>query len=149
MLNVALKQGEKLMKKITALLLCVALLCAFLCGCAPKTKELKDGDEVVAIIPSSDFVGKPLIEYMRNLKEQGQLVFTEQNSDYGAYIVSVNEISGDNSHYWAVYTDDADNSDENNRVLYKGKSCGYALSGVSSLVVKKDCVYILVYESFY
>ena len=48
------------MKKTVALLLCVMLFCALLCGCGAKTKVLKETDEFIVITPSDDFVGQTL-----------------------------------------------------------------------------------------
>ena len=141
---------EFYMKKLVTLLLCVALACAFLCGCAQKTKVLKETDKFIVITPSEDFVGKTLKECMDDLKDRGELDFTEQDSAYGAFINSVNGIENTSSMYWMLYTDDAENSDDWSKIEYQSKTYKIANYGASGLVVAKGCIYIWVYtESSY
>ena len=138
------------MKKTVALLLCVMFFCALLCGCGAKTKVLKETDKFIVITPSENFVGKTLKDCMDDLKTRGELEFTEQDSELGAFINSVNGIENTSSMYWMVYTDDAENSDGWSKIEYQSKTYNIANYGASSLVIAKDCIYIWVYtESAY
>lgn len=135
------------MKKITALLLCVALLCAFLCGCAPKTKVLKESDEFIVITPSEEFVGKTLKDCMDDLKNRGELEFTVKSG----MISSINGIDNpaDYSYCWMLYTDDAENSNNAwGTIEYKDKVYASAMLGAESLVIAKGCTYIWVFTEF-
>ena len=133
------------MKKTVSLLLCLILACAFFYGCGAKTKVLKETDEFIVLTPSKDFVGKSLKECMDDLKERGELEFTEQDSEWGAFINSVNGIENTLSTYWMLYTDDAENSDSWSQIEYQSKTYNIANYGASSLVIAKDCIYIWVY----
>ena len=139
------------MKKIVTLLLCIMLAFALLCGCGAKTKVLKETDKFIIITPSEDFVGKTLKDCMDDLKTRGELDFTEQDSEFGAFINSVNGIANTSSTYWMLYTDDAENSNDAwGTIEYDGTTYASASLGASSLVIAKGCIYIWVYtESTY
>ena len=116
----------------------------------PKTKILKETDEIIIITPSEDFVGKTLKECMDDLKTHGKLDFTETSSEYGAFITSVNGIENTSLKYWMLYTDDAENSDSWSQIEYQSKTYNIANYGASDLVIAKGCIYIWVYtESAY
>ena len=135
------------MKKTVALLLCVMLFCALLCGCGAKTKVLKETDEFIVITPSEDFVGKTLKDCMDDLKTRGKLEFTVNNG----MISSINGIDNpaDYSYCWMLYTDDAENSNDAwGTVVYEDKTYASATLGAESLVLAEDCVYIWVYIKF-
>ena len=135
------------MKKTVALLLCVMLFCALLCGCGAKTKVLKETDEFIVITPSEDFVGKTLKDCMDDLKTRGELEFTVNNG----MISSINGIDNpaDYSYCWMLYTDDAANSNDAwGTIEYDGKTYASATLGAESLVIAEDCVYIWVYTKF-
>lgn len=135
------------MKKTVALLLCVMLFCALLCGCGAKTKVLKETDEFIVITPSEDFVGKTLKDCMDDIKTRGELEFTVNNG----MISSINGIDNpaDYSYCWMLYTDDAENSNDAwGTVVYEGKTYASATLGAESLVIAEDCVYIWVYTKF-
>ena len=135
------------MKKIVAFISCFALACAFLFGCAPKTKVLKETDEFIVITPSEKFVGKTLVECMDGLKTSGELDFSIKNG----MISSINGIDNpsDYSYCWMVYTDDADNSNVSwGQIEYKDKVYAMATLGAESLVIAEGCIYIWVYIKF-
>ena len=132
------------MKKTVALLLCVMLFCALLCGCGAKTKVLKETDEFIVITPSEDFVGKTLKDCMDDLKTRGELEFTEKDSEWGAYIDSVNGIASAGSKYWLLYTDDTENSGGVS-IKCEEKTCYLASYGASNLIIAKGCIYVWVY----
>lgn len=141
---------EVFMKKAVTVLLCVVLACTLFVGCGAKTKVLKETNKFIVITPSENFVGKTLKDCMDDLKTRGELEFTEQNSEFGAFINSVNGIANTSSMYWMLYTDDAENSDNWSKIEYQSKTYNIANYGASSLVIAKDCIYIWVYtESAY
>lgn len=138
MLNVALNQGEKLMKKIAALLLCVALFCAFLCGCDNVGKK-------VVLTPQSEFVGQTLAIFMENEKEQGRLNFVIEKS----MVVSIDGVKNTTNTYWMLYTDDAENSNDAwGTIEHDGKVYASATLGAESLVIADGCTYIWVFTKF-
>ena len=137
------------MKKLVALLLCVTLACAILCGCGAKTKILKETDEFIVITPSEDFVGKTLKDCMDDLKTRGELEYEMEKG----MVTSVNGVDNpaDYSYCWMLYTDDAENSNDAwGTIEYSGKTYASASYGATELVIAKGCIYIWVYsESAY
>ena len=127
-----------LMKKIVALLLCVALACAFLFGCGAEGKK-------VVLSPQSEFVGQTLSEFMENEKEQGCLDFAIENG----MVVSLDGVKNTTNTFWMLYTDDAGNSNNAwGTIEYNGKTYASATLGATELVIAKDCTYIWVFTKF-
>ena len=133
------------MKKLVVIIACLMLAVSLLCGCGQKTKVLKETDEFIIVTPSENFVAKPLIDCMKDLKSRGELDYTEQESEYGAFINSVNGISNTASKYWMLYTDDEENGSTWSTIEYQGKTYKIANYGASELIVAKGCIYIWVF----
>ena len=126
------------MKKIAALLLCVVLCCAFLCGCDNVGKK-------VVLMPQSEFVGQTLSVFMESEKEHGRLDFVIENG----MVVSIDGVKNTTNTYWILYTDDAENSDTSwGTIEHDGKIYVSATLGTESLVIEKDCTYIWVFTKF-
>ncbi len=90
---------------------------------------------------------------LTKLKNDGLIDFVAIDSQYGAYITSINgkeEISSGNSGYsWTLYTSDTEfSSTEFGTVEYNGVTYGQASLGASSLVVKKGHYYIWAYTQW-
>ena len=135
------------MKKFLALSLCVMLACAMLFGCGGKNTVLKETDEFIVLVPTEDYAGKKLSEFMDYAKEQGELDYKLENG----MVTSVNGIDNpaDYSYCWMLYTDDAENSNDAwGTIQYKEKTYASATLGASALVIAKDCTYIWVYTKF-
>lgn len=135
------------MKKLICILSCLVIACAVLFGCGGKNTVLKETDEFIVLIPSEDYVGKNLSEFMDYTKEQGKLDYKIENG----MVTSVNGIDNpaDFSYCWMLYTDDAENSNEAcGTITYKEKTYASATLGANALVIAKGCTYIWVYTKF-
>ena len=129
---------EFYMKKLVTLLLCVALACAFLCGCDNVGKK-------IVLTPQDEFVGQTLSSFMENEKGQKRLDFVIENG----MVVSIDGIKNTTNTYWMLYTDDAENSNEAwGTIEYNGKNYASASLGADALVIAKGCTYIWVFTKF-
>ena len=123
-------------------------------GTANDTAEelvTKVSDTCIVIKTTQKSIGDAtdmlLIDYMEDLKENGELEFTISNG----MINSINgtENPADYSYCWMLYTSDEDNANAAWGVVeYKGEEYGSAISGAETLVIKPDQLYIWVYKSF-
>ncbi len=140
----------KVTKKILLTVLALALVVASVMGMVACNQEEPDkSTEVVITVDSevmADVEGKFLIDYMNAMKEKNLLEFEGSEGTYGLYIESVNGRKADSTvEFWAIYTDDAENSSEAYGVYeVNGKKCASASLGVSSLPLKADATYVLV-----
>lgn len=128
-----------------ALLTAVFLSAFALFGCT-KTVQI-DGDFVV--ITARDVVeNTTVLDYMKRLKADGELVFEFADGDYGAYITSMNGVANDNDSYWILYTSDTEYATTEYKAEYDGTAYGQATLGASSLTVKEGETYIWYYQTF-
>ena len=142
----------KTTKKLISFLLTVTLLAGMLLtGCKKEPLVIKDSDTYIVIKTTEEAMdGKTdllLIDYMKTLKEKGELEFEIENG----MITSINGIENpaDYSSCWMLYTSDADNANASwGTVEYEGKEYGSAISGAETLKIKADQLYIWVFKSF-
>ena len=142
------------MKRVVNIILSMLCMVFFLgfVGCFQKEPVvLKETDTYIVITVSNEQMSitddTTLVEYMYSLQEDGELDFAMSNG----MVSSVNGIenASDWSSCWMLYTSDADNANTAwGEVEYKGKVYGSAIVGADSLVVKADCLYIWIYQSF-
>ena len=142
------KQSKKLMSVLLALLLVSAML---LSACRSEPLVIKDSDTYIVVKTTQEAMGDNadmlLIDYMKTLKDKGELDFEIENG----MITSINGIANpaDYSSCWMLYTSDEANSNAAwGTVQYQGKEYGSAVSGAETLKVKADQLYIWVFKSF-
>ena len=141
------------MKKTLSFLLAMMLFVSVLLlpGCRNEKLVIKDSDTYIVIKTTEESVGNAtdmlLIDYMKNLKDKGELEFTISDG----MINSINGIDNpvDYSSCWMLYTSDADNANASwGTIEYEGKEYGSAISGAETLKIKANQLYIWVYKSF-
>ncbi len=143
------------MKKIFSFLISVIVLVigvVSFAGCSPKEPlVIKESDTYIVINVSNEQMSisdsTTLVDYMKSLKDDGELVF-EINK---GMISSINEIENpaDWSSCWMLYTNDTDSANTAwGTIEYNGKVYGSAILGAESLIVKDGCMYIWVFQSF-
>ena len=142
----ALKKALSLTLVIATLFLVMALT-----SCKQEPLVIKDSDEFIVITATEKSIeGKGeimLIDYMKILKDEGELEYTVENG----MITSINGISNaaDYSKCWMLYTSDAENSAAMyGTVEYKGVAYGSAMLGAETLKVKAGEIYIWVFVTF-
>lgn len=139
------------MKKIISLA-AVMLFAVILVSCGKKEPlVVKDSDTCIVLTVTDESAkslkNKPLTEYMKKLRSDGKLEFSETDG----MITSINGIdnAADYSSCWMLYTSDPDNSNSGwGTVEYNGKKYGSAVVGAEALKIKSGCLYIWVYQSF-
>jgi len=140
-------------KKLLSFLLAVMLLAGMmlLTACRSEPLVIKDSDTYIVVKTTQEAIGDKtdmlLIDYMKVLKEKGELEFKIENG----MITSINGIDNpaDYSSCWMLYTSDEASSNTGwGTVEYQGKQYGSAVSGAETLKIKPDQLYIWVYKSF-
>lgn len=140
-------------KKLLSFLLAVMLLAStiLLTACRSEPLVIKDSDTYIVVKTTQEAIGDNtdmlLIDYMKTLKDKGELEFEIANG----MITSINGIDNpaDYSSCWMLYTSDEENSNAGwGTVEYQGKQYGSAVSGAEMLKIKADQLYIWVYKSF-
>jgi len=148
-----MKTTKTQMQKPLSFLLVLLILAGtmLLTGCKSEPLVIKDSDTYIVIKTTKEAMdGKNdmlLIDYMAQLKEEGQLEFAIENG----MITSINGIANpaDFSSCWMLYTSDAENANASwGTVEYKGEQYGSAISGAETLKIKADQIYIWVFKSF-
>ncbi len=143
------------MKKVFSLFTCVLVIVVGLfsfVGCSPKEPlVIKESDTYIVINASNEQMtisdNTTLLDYMKSLKDDGQLTFEISNG----MVSSVNGIENpsDWSSCWMLYTSDTDNANLAwGTIEYNGKVYGSAILGAESLTIKDGCIYIWVFQSF-
>lgn len=142
---------KKTAKKILSCILVVLVLTTVLAGCKSEPLVIKDSDTYIVIKTTAEAIGDnqemKLIEYMEQLKEDGELACTIENG----MVTSINGIENpaDFSSCWMLYTSDVENANIAwGEVEYDGQKYGSALSGAETLIIKPDQLYIWVFQSF-
>ena len=142
------KQSKKLMSVLLVLLLVSTML---LSACRSEPLVIKDSDTYIVIKTTQEAIGDNadmlLIDYMKTLKDKGELEFEIANG----MITSINGIANpaDYSSCWMLYTSDEANSNAGwGTVEYQGKEYGSAISGAETLKIQADQLYIWVFKSF-
>lgn len=143
---------------LAAFLLAVsACLCLAACGGKASGYELlESGERIVAVKASETNEQVSLFDVLLRLREEGEIEFTYSDSEYGAYILSVNGYTPDVSknEYWAVYTTLGEykevsySSAEYGTYDYNGTACASASYGVSGLPMVEGNVYLLAIGTY-
>lgn len=144
---------KKQTKKALSFLLAMMLLAStmLLTACRSEPLVIKDSDTYIVVKTTQEAIGDNadmlLIDYMKTLKDKGELEFEIANG----MITSINGIDNpaDFSSCWMLYTSDEANSNAGwGTVEYQGKEYGSAVSGAETLKIKPDQLYIWVFKSF-
>ena len=154
---------KKYAKIITAILL-VSLIALTFVACinsdndnqGAMTLVVLNGDDAkeftvdLAKIPSdTDKTG--LMAILDYLQSDGQLTYTAQESEYGAYLTQVGDLKEGDGNYIYVYTDvEADKSVDAYavQVTYKDKSYTNSGVGASQMSIKDGCTIVITYINF-
>ena len=134
------------MKKflVFTLTILAAFACIFAAAC---DREPVKADENTVFIKVTDksYVGKTLLEYMERLSDEGRLTFEINDG----MMTSINGKSNALNSYWMLYTDDAENAnDEWGKFEHEDKTYGSAVLGASELTVREGCLYVWAYQKF-
>ena len=137
--------------------LCLAGLSACNKGGETTAKlEFSSAEQIVMSIEETD--GKAnAFDALKSLRNQDLISFDYTESTYGAYITSINGVAeqiiestpnSSKGYSWTLYTSDMKYAYEEGAITYGETVCGKSSLGASSLVVKKDAIYIWVYEYY-
>ena len=142
---------------LTILLLMLSLVS---CNGGTTTAKLVSVTEmqIVMKIEKTDGAASAF-DALKSLKEQGKLNFEYTESEYGAYITSINgkaeeniesTMSSSKGYSWTLYTSDTEWAymDEGTTITAEDAICGKSSVGASALKVKENCVYVWVYEYY-
>ena len=125
----------------------LALIFSALCFVGCKQNKAVTGD--YAVIVADDVTdGDTLLDYMKELRDEGSLSFESTTGDYGEYVTSINGKAQSGNSYWMLYTSDTDYASNAYTVTYEGQTYGQATLGASSLPIKEGATYIWYYETF-
>ncbi len=142
------------------LVVLTSVLCFVACGGGTTTAKLVSATEtqIVMEIEKTDGVASAF-DALKSLREQGKVVFEYSESEYGAYIHSINGKAEKNlettatsskGYAWTLYTSDADVAymDAGLTITVGETVCGQSSMGASALKVKESCLYVWVYEYY-
>ncbi len=140
-------------KKISLVFLAIAISVAAVLGMvACKQSETVKDTEIILTVDSSvmaDIEGKSLVDYMAALKEKNKLSYEGSVSQYGLYVQSINGREADSkTEWWALYTDDAEFSNEAYGTYTASDGATYAMAsvGASSVMIKEGKKYVWVIQ---
>lgn len=133
--------------KVRAVFLALILIASMLAtlSCKQDPLVIYDSDTTIVIRCEEVDGDVTLIDYMTELKENGEIEFTVENG----MITSINGIANpaDFSSCWMLYTSDAEMANSTfGTVLYDGAEYGSAILGAESLKIKADSIYIWVFK---
>ena len=134
--------------------ICTAF-CLFACGKSEGRVKASvvESSETLLVIRIDETDGQAtLLDAMKYLQAEEKITFESQTGMYGEMLKSINgKANGVNDNpCWLSYTTDTDEAFSNTAFgyEYKGEILGSCNFGVSSMTVKKDCLYVWVYQSF-
>ena len=138
---------KTLLKSASSLALVIALLIGTLAlsSCQKEPLVIYDSDTTIVIRCEESDGNTALIDYMDELKTNGELEFTVENG----MITSINGIENpaDYSSCWMLYTSDGEMANSAwGTVLYNGEEYGSATLGAEALKIKEGCLYIWVFK---
>ena len=143
-------------------MLCTVCLCAFT-GCNSGKVVKTEIDEKTCYVfteKSENFqAGATVADYLKTLKEKGELNYDDYDGEYGLYITAVDglkeEFSADftSGKYWSLYLDFTESegviyASDNNICEYNGKTYYYANYGFSGIPCLDGHSYILAYVPY-
>ena len=138
------------------LALVMSVCCLFACQKEGETKAVtleKVTETMVVMKVTQAEENATALSALTKLKEEGAIEFVSVDSQFGAYVTSINgkeETSSGNSGYsWMLYTSDPEfSSTEFGKIEYDGAEYGQAALGASSLIVKEGHYYIWAYTEW-
>lgn len=146
--------------KLLALTISIVLLTCFVAcnnGGETKVKLVSSTDtQIVMQVEETDGNANAL-NALKSIRNQDLISFDYLDSTYGAYITSISgkaeqiiesTLTSSKGYSWALYTSDIDNAYLEETITVDGVVCGKAAMGASSLIVKKDALYVWVYEYY-
>ena len=150
--------------KILVAILLITLLATALFACinpdndsqGTMTLVVINGDDVneyvvdLAKIPSGNS-STGLMAVLDYLKDKGDITYTSQSSQYGAYLTQVNSIVPQGNEYIAILTSvekDMSVGAYATTMTYKGVDCKTSDFGASSMTILADCTIILTKATY-
>ena len=115
-----------------------------------KSVDLEKVSETLIVMKVNEAEeGATALSALTKLKEEGKIEFEVQESEYGAYIISINGKEQVTGYSWMLYTSDEEfSTTDYGTVEYNGETYGQAALGASSLVVKSGEYYIWSYDAW-
>ncbi|MCR4660746.1 MAG: hypothetical protein K5765_01945 [Clostridia bacterium] len=155
-------------RKILSVVVVVAIVAMMLCvliSCTNTKVNIDPEKKVVSFTAEESIIKKYncefLIDYMNALMDKKAFTYVANDSTYGKFVVSINDLKADSlTEYWAIYGDSkTKDSKEQEYFSYtttewskpytlNGKEYGYANLGVSSLPVEAGVTYVFVLTSY-
>ena len=134
----------KRFKVIISVMMAAFALCCLFAACHDD-----DGTVEPVVITASDesfvYEDKTLLDYMNYLQGKNELAFTVNDG----MVTSINGISNTSNSYWMLYTSDTDNANSDWGTYNDGGAIyGSATLGAAALVIKENCIYAWVYQTF-
>ncbi len=143
---------------LLSLLLCVVLSLGIISACSDsgvaKVKLLESTESIVAIKAEETKTDVSLGDVLADLKAAGKIDYTSSESQYGAFIESVNGKKAGANEFWAVYTSLVDyenvtySSTEFGSYEYEGSKLGSANFGVDGLPIVDGMLYVLALSTY-
>lgn len=149
-----------------AVMICTIALCLCACGGAVDTVDKEglmtlavvDGDDVQEYSVDLSDIGSSfrkksagLMVILDYLKDKGELTYTSNQGDFGAYLTQINGIKQENGIFVTLYTDvesDIDVSEYATTYNYKEKTLTSSGVGASSMHIKKGCTIVITSFSY-
>ncbi len=147
-------------KIATLFTLIITLICSAFClfACekqegAVKASVVESNDTLLVIRIEETDGNATLYDVMKYLQDEGKITFESQSSTYGEMLEGINGKANDNGAgaYWMAYTTDTEEGFSNAAwgvYEYGGQTFNSNALGMSSMIVKKDCLYAWVYQSY-
>ncbi len=127
------------------------------CGTSVKNASvtlLKNDEKTVVVRADKTDTTASLFDALVTLKDAGEMDFTYEDGQYGAYIQTVNGTTVQGNEFWAVYTSLAEyegvvySSVDYGMYDYEGAKLGSASVGVSSLPLVEEKIYVVTLETY-
>ena len=144
---------------ILLLAMLVTAICFVGCGGATTAKLALATETQIAMSIEKTDGNASAFDALKSLQEQGKIEFVYTESEYGAYITSINGKAEENiestmtsskGYSWTLYTSDIEWAymDEGSTITIGETVCGKSSVGASALKVKEGCLYVWVYEYY-
>ncbi len=152
-----MKQIKKLFSTVSVVL--SLLLTSMLCACGVQVKEtsvtlLQSDAKTIVFRAEKTDIQASVFDAMTALKEKGEIDFTYEDGDYGAYVQTVNGTTLQEKQFWGVYTSLAEyegvsySSAEWGTYVYGGGELFSANYGVSGLPLIEGEIYVVTVGSY-
>ena len=153
-------------RRISALLLILALTLTMLLGVSCNKGNVADSGTATVVVAAATEDGKAteykvnladlkdqrgLMTVLDYLKEHNGLTYTAQDSEYGAFLTSVNDLKPEGNQYISLYTTvaaDADVSEWATTIEYQGTTLTSSGVGASSMTIEDGAVIYICLLTF-